>query len=122
MFNSVTLAADGIRAFGVQDVSDREAELCIIIYGTTPDDSLNVTVEILGMMSPNLSDTSKSVQLLNSTSLTGAGAVAFADTLFGTSHVPYLYIRTTNADADSALTATGWLYMKQREATTIIQR
>ena len=122
IIDGVSMAAGGIATFGVIDVSDREAELCIMVHGSTPDDSLNATVEILGMMSPNLADTLKSIQVLSSTSLTAGGAVTFADTLDGDELVPYLYPRITNADADSTATLYAWLYMKQKNVNTFMQR
>jgi len=113
--DGVSLSAGKARSKGVLDVSDREPELCVMVYGATPDDSLVVTVEILGMLSPNPADTSKAITLYSNTNHSAGGAVTFADTLSGTELVPYLYIRITNADTDSAFTCNSWIYMKQRD-------
>lgn len=115
LVNSVSLSAGNKRSSNVLDVSDRDPELCVMVYGSTPDDSLVVTVEILGMFSPNLADTSKAITVYSSTNHSAGGAVTFADTLQGSEMVPYLFIRITNADADSAFTCNSWVYMKQRE-------
>lgn len=121
--SSVTLASGASVSFGIIDVTDREAELALGIYGTTPDDSLNVTVSILGMMSPNLADTAKSVTVYSGTTLTGGGMVVLPDTLVGDEMVPYMYGTITNADADSTLSGLDvWLYMIPRELTLIRER
>jgi hypothetical protein len=122
-FSSATIAKSIRVTSGIIDVSGMESELCAMIYGATNDDSLNVTFELRGMMSPNIGDTTASRQLLTTTIRvrpSTAGAQAISDTLFGTSKVPYIYARITNADVDSTLyNATVRLFMQPRETGTI---
>ena len=101
--------------FGPIDVSDRERELSFMVYCSTSD-SLNVTITLLGMMSPNASDTLKSLSIFSGTYHTINDAITIADTLNGNTQYPYIFGRVTNSDADSTLTGVnGWLYMRPRE-------
>ena len=114
--DGATLAHGYRTTFGVLDVSDRDNVLNALVYGYTPDDSLNITLELRGMMSPNLADSGKSVQIFTTTSLKGDDAIAFADTLDDNQFYPYLMGRLTNADTDSTLSGVHlWLYMQPRE-------
>jgi hypothetical protein len=122
MLSGSTMVAGNTKTFGVQDVSDRTGILNIMVYGATTDDSLNVAVEILGMMSPNLSDTSKAIQIYSGTNHSSGGAVTFADTLDDDEMVPYLYARVTNNDVDSTVVLDAWIYMIQKEQTVILQK
>jgi len=111
-----TLSSGQIQTIGVIDVSDREIYLNALVSGDTPDDSLNITLEWRGMMSPDLSDSGESVQIFTTTSLAADDAIAFADTLDDNQLYPYLMGRLTNADADSTLSNVNlWLYMYPRE-------
>lgn len=110
----VTLATGASRSFGVLDVSDMDNIFTVLVSGT--GDSMVVTLTILGMMSPNIADTAKSVTVYTSTSHVKTAATAFSDTLEGATRFPYLYGTITNADADSTLSAVNlWLYMQPRE-------
>jgi len=115
--------AHGVRtSSGIIDVSDREDELNVIVTGATPnDDSLVVTLEIYGLATPNLADTSNAVLIHNTSINEDGGGYAFADTLSGDEMYPYLWIKLTNDDSDESFLPDVYLYMKQKEIT-ILQR
>ena len=112
----VTLTAEYVQTVGVIDASDMQGELNVLISGGTANDSLQVTLEIRGMMSPNLADSALSVQIFTVTSAGADDAIAFADTLIGDELFPYLIMRLTNDDAYNSTTEVNlWLYMYPRE-------
>lgn len=110
---SKALAAGTKTTFGLIDVSGYGQEINIEVYGTTPDDSLVYTIDLYGMMSPNLADTAKSVLIYTKTNNLSGGATSHADTLEGTEMFPYLFGRMYNIDGDSTLTVDVWLYVRQ---------
>jgi len=114
--STATLAKNQTVTFGCVDVSDRKQELNVMVYGKTGDDSLNIILELRGMMTPNLSDSNLSVQTFTITKKTGGDVIAYADTLTGNQMYPYLMGRITNVDGDSTLRNVDvWLYMNPRE-------
>ena len=111
---ATTLAKSQSVSFGIIDVSDMDNIFTVLISGT--GDSLVTTLTVLGMMSANIADTSKSVTVYSSTQNKDALATAYSDTLEGTTRFPYLYCKVTNSDADSSLTGVDvWVYMQPRE-------
>lgn len=117
--NGISLAESTKTTFGLINVSGWGEELNIMVYGTTPDDSLVYTIDIYGMMSPNLSDTTKSVKIYTSTNNLGAGAKSHADTLNGNEMFPYLWGQLYNIDGDSTLTVDVWFHVKQLSVSSL---
>ena len=116
LIDGVALAESVKTTFGTIDVSEREAELNILVYGTSAD-SLVYTIDLYGMMSPNLSDSAKAKLLFSTTINQLKGTKAHADTLFADSMFPYLYGHFYNIDGNETVTVDVWLYMKPRNLT-----
>lgn len=116
---AVTLEDSEKVSFGVIDVSDREAELNILVYGEGPDDSLVFILTLYGMMSANIADTNKSVSIFSSTKNLDEGGVALADTLDDNQMFPYLYGNLYNINNADSTTFDLWLYMRPRDLSIL---
>jgi len=117
--NAVTLEDSERVSFGVIDVSDRESELNILVYGTGPDDSLVFTLTIYGMMSADLADTNQSTSIFSSTQNLDEGGIALADTLDDNQMFPYLYGNIYNINGADSTEFDLWFFMKPRNVTVL---
>lgn len=116
---TVTMEDSERVSFGVIDVSDREPELNILVYGEGPDDSLVFTLTIYGMMSPDIADTNKSVSIFSSTQNLDEGGIALADTLDSNQMFPYLYGNLYNINNADSTYFDLWFFMKQKDITLL---
>lgn len=105
----------------IRDVSDMKEELNVLIYGTTPGDSLKIWFRLYGMMSGQLADTLHAVLILEDSGATTGNTFVYADTLEGTERFPYLFARLANNHADSTAVLDMYIYMIPQE-TTILRR
>ena len=122
-FTTQTLAAGQIKTAGPRDMSDREKEFSVLVYGTTAGDSVKPWLRVYGMMTSDRADTVHMVEikaLQESTGVAG-NTYVYADTLNGSEAFSHLYFRLANNHLSAAQIYSMWVYSVPRE-TTIIRR
>lgn len=116
-----TLSAGQAVSHGPITIHMREKYLNFLIHGAFSD-SMYPVLQVYGMMTYNLADTSKAALIGTSNTYTDAETVAFADTLDDNQLYPFIWIRLTNNHPDSSATYNVWCYNRPEIQTIIRSR
>lgn len=118
---SVTLSAGERTSSGVISFMGREKYYNFLIYGVASD-SIYPQLDVYGMMTYNIADTSKAVLIGTTSEYTSGSTVSYADSLIDNEAYPFVWIRLTNNHPDSSAVFDVWGYAKPAEQTIIRNR
>ena len=117
--SGITIGHGATYSFGPRDMSDRENEFNVFVFGASNGDSLKTTINIYGMMSYANADTNKSVLITTQTNVTNDSTVTLSSTLSDTERFPYIFGKITNNHASASVTFDVYVYSKPRTITII---
>lgn len=118
---NTALGAGQVVSAGPIDVTTGETEINVLLYCVATDTTW-VTLNVYGMMTYTLSDTTKGVLLGTKTEYTADSTVVFADTLEAGSAFPFLYIQVKNAHPSDADTIDAYVYTRPIQRSFIRAR
>ncbi len=115
--SGITVIHGATYSFGPRDMSDRENEFNVFVFGASNGDSLKTKIDIYGMMNYALADTNENILITTQTNVTNDSTVTLADTLDGNEHFPYIFGKITNNHASASVVFDLYIYSKPREIT-----